>query len=423
MMLSERRVGICCGDFRCDVCIDRNNMWVKNKEEGCKLMSSYFIYYTEASIVCVIIFGIMLVWDLFSIDKQEKQIKYDHALIAFMLYFVSDALWAAVIAGMLPRNRFIVVTTNFLNCILMAAITYRWLIYVMAVEQIPKRDKPLTRFVILIPFLLSTAALIFTFLFAPDLLLSSDLELQPLYSVFLIAVPIIYIVAILGYAMKRAIAAESLIERRNHLVVGLFPLLVVFGGLAQVIVMSETPIFCFSSTILMLIFYIGSMKTQISTDPLTGLNNRGQLANYVAQKSNIHHENRLTIVIMLDINDFKLINDTYGHAEGDRALILVSNALKEVVRNHSIPMFLARYGGDEFILVAHPTSESEIDAIICEIRERIEARCRMEGTPYTISIGAGYDKLAGETDTFQKCMQRADEKLYEDKARQKKLRS
>ena len=387
------------------------------------MMSSYFIYYTEASIVCVIIFGIMLVWDLFSIDKQEKQIKYDHALIAFMLYFVSDALWAAVIAGMLPRNRFIVVTTNFLNCILMAAITYRWLIYVMAVEQIPKRNKPLTRFVILIPFLLSTAALIFTFLFAPDLLLSSDLELQPLYSVFLVAVPIIYIVAILGYAMKRAIAAESLIERRNHLVVGLFPLLVVFGGLVQVIVMSETPIFCFSSTILMLIFYIGSMKTQISTDPLTGLNNRGQLANYVAQKSNIHHENRLTIVIMLDINDFKLINDTYGHAEGDRALILVSNALKEVVRNHSIPMFLARYGGDEFILVAHPTSESEIDAIICEIRERIEARCRMEGTPYTISIGAGYDKLAGETDTFQKCMQRADEKLYEDKARQKKLRS
>ena len=58
------------------------------------MMSSYFIYYTEASIVCVIIFGIMLVWDLFSIDKQEKQIKYDHALIAFMLYFVSDALWA-----------------------------------------------------------------------------------------------------------------------------------------------------------------------------------------------------------------------------------------------------------------------------------------------------------------------------------------
>lgn len=82
----------------------------------------------------------------------------------------------------------------------------------MAVEQIPKRDKPLTRFIISIPFLLSTVALIFTFLFAPYLLLSSDLEVQPLYTVFLIAVPIMYIIAILSYAMKRAITAESLIE-------------------------------------------------------------------------------------------------------------------------------------------------------------------------------------------------------------------
>lgn len=386
-------------------------------------MSHYFIYYTEASIVCVIIFGIMLVWDLFSIDKQEKQIKYDYALIAFLLYFVSDAFWAAVIAGMLPRNMFTVVSTNFANCVLMASITYTWLIYVMAVEQIPNRDKPLTRFITSIPFLLSTVALIFTYLFAPHLLLSSDLEPQPLYTAFLIAVPIIYIVAILVYAIKRAIAAESVIERKNHLRVGLFPLLVVFGGLAQEMALSETPIFCFSSTILMLIFYIASMKTQISTDPLTRLNNRGQLASYVAQKSNIYQENRLTIVIMLDINDFKLINDTYGHAEGDRALNLVANALKEVTRNHSFPMFLARYGGDEFILIAHPNRESEIEALICEIREWIAARCRMEGTPYTISIGAGYDRLADEMDTIQKCMQRADEKLYEDKARQKKLRN
>ena len=101
------------------------------------------------------------------------------------------------------------------------------------------------------------------------------------------------------------------------------------------------------------------MKTQISTDPLTRLNNRGQLAGYISQKSNIYHENRLTIVIMFDINDFKLVNDTYGHAEGDRALILVANALKEVTRNHSMPMFLARYGGVEFILVVHLTFGSE----------------------------------------------------------------
>ena len=383
-------------------------------------MVSYFIYYTEASIVCVAIFGIMLIRDLCSVDKQEKQIKYDHALIAFMLYFVSDALWAAIIAGMLPRTRFTVISTNFVNCVLMAAITYTWLRYVMAVEQIPKRNTPRFKAAVLTPFVLSVAALAFTYLFAPDLLISSDLEQQPLYNIFHITVPIIYIVAVVVYSVKRAISEENPLEKKKHLFVGFFPLMVILGGLLQVLVLPKTPIFCFSSALLMIIFYIHSMEAKISTDPLTLLNNRNQLHQYTAQKSSFIREGRLTIVAMFDINDFKLINDTYGHAEGDRALILVADSFREVLRNHSMPMFLARYGGDEFILIVHPLSESEVEALICELRERIAARCRGVGTPYTISIGAGFDTFSGKGDTFQKCMQRADEKLYEDKARQKK---
>ena len=57
---------------------------------------------------------------------------------------------------------------------------------------------------------------------------------------------------------------------------------------------------------------------QVSTDPLTKLNNRGQLVRYVSQESNLRIEGRQTYIIMMDINYFKKINDTYGHAEGDR---------------------------------------------------------------------------------------------------------
>ena len=385
-------------------------------------MSSYFVYYTEASIVCVIIFAIMLFRDLFNVDRQEKQIKYDHALIAFMFYFVSDALWAAVIAGMLPRNLFTVLTTNFANCILMAAITYTWLRYVMAVEQIPDRDKPIKRFAIISPFLISTIALIATYLAAPRMLLSEALELQPAYSAFQISVPIIYIVAVLFYAIQRAIAVDSPIDRKRHLFVGFFPLMVIVGGLIQVLLLPETPIFCFCSAILMLVFYINSMEAQISTDPLTQLNNRGQLLHYTSQRTNLHREGRRTFVVMFDINDFKSINDTHGHSEGDRALILMAESLRDVVKKHSTPMFLARYGGDEFTLVVHPTDDGEMPPLIDEIREQIAARCRAEGTPYVLSVGAGYDELVGEDDTFPKCMERADEKLYLDKARQKERR-
>lgn len=382
-------------------------------------MSGYFIYYTEASIVCVIIFGIMLGRDLFSVDRQEKQIKYDHALIAFMLYFVSDALWAAVIAGIIPKNLFTVLATNFANYIFMAAITYSWLRYVMAVEQVPNREKRITKFAIQFPFIASTIALIVTYLLAPRVLLTEDLNLRPAYSAFQITVPCIYIVVVIIYTMRRARTEESLIEKKRHLFIGFFPLMVILGGLVQILLLSETPIFCFCCAILMLVFYINSMETQISTDPLTALNNRGQLLHYISQKANLHREGRTTFVVMFDINDFKAINDTYGHAEGDRALILVADSLRHVVKNHNAPMFLARYGGDEFILITHAADEGEIEPLIGEIREQIDARCRAEATPYRLSIGAGCDALMGAEDTFQKCMQRADEKLYLDKARQK----
>ena len=385
-------------------------------------MSNYFIYYTEASIVCVIIFAIMLFRDIFNVDRQEKQIKYDHALVAFMLYFVSDAFWAAVIAGILPKNHFTVLTTNFANYVLMAAITYTWLRYVMAVEQVAKRDDPVDRFAIQFPFIIATVALIATYLIKPGILVNEALDLQFGYNIFQIAVPCVYIAATVGYTLKRATVEENPIERKKHLFVGLFPLMVVAGGLIQILVLPETPVFCFCCAILMIVFYINSMETQISTDPLTGLNNRGQLLHYTLQKANLRREGRRTFVVMFDINDFKDINDTYGHAEGDHALIVVADALRNVLKSHSTPMFAARYGGDEFMLIVHPTEASELDDLVREIREQIEAIRSAEAIPYPVSIGAGYDELAGGDDTFQKCMQRADVKLYQDKAAQKKRR-
>lgn len=385
-------------------------------------MSNYFIYYTEASVVCVIIFAIMLFRGLMNVDRQEKQIKYDHALVAFMLYFICDACWAAVIAGVLPRNLFTVLLLNFLNYVFMAGITYMWLLYAMAVEQVPGRNLRRTRFAIRFPFYVATAALVVTYFTNRPFLLDDALNLRPGYSLFQITVPCVYIAAIVVYTMGRAIREGNPIVRRKHLLVGMFPLMVVAGGLLQILILPETPVFCFACTIFMIVFFINAMETQISTDPLTGLNNRGQLEHYTLQKSNLHREGRLTFVVMFDINDFKLINDTYGHAEGDQALVVVANSMRAAARKHAMPMFLARYGGDEFILILHPTEAAQVDAMIRDIRGEIKAACAANGAPYTLSIGAGYSQLTGGEDTFQACAQRADENLYLDKASKKSRR-
>lgn len=376
-------------------------------------MSDFFIYYTESNIVCIVIFGIMLFRDLFSSDRQEKQIKYDHALIAFMLYFASDSIWAAVDAGVFPKTMLSVSIVNFSNYILMAAVTYMWLRYVMAVEQAPNRDKKINKFAVLFPFIVVTVAYVVISIFFPHLLINENLEATPLYHVLQISVPDIYIMAVLVYTMSRAKTEINPQEKRRHLYIGLFPVSVVLCGLVEILLLPNTPVFCFSCTILMLIFYIQSMEQQISMDPLTRLNNRAQLLRYVSQEANTR--GRKTFVIMIDVNDFKGINDNYGHSEGDRALVLIADALKDVTKNHSMPSFLGRYGGDEFIIIAHPANEAELAPLIKEIREKIDQKNREANAPYTVSVGIGCDEFLGGQDTFQKCLQRADHKLYLDK--------
>ncbi|MBO4922170.1 MAG: GGDEF domain-containing protein [Lachnospiraceae bacterium] len=378
-------------------------------------MQDYFVYYASANIVGTIIFGVMLAHDRISVDRQEKQLKYDQTLVAFMLYFISDTIWAAVDSELINKTQLPVSITNYVNFILMTGITYSWLKYVMAVEKLEKRNRLAVKHGIVFPFAVSAIILLVLFIAAPHLLLEDSLSVTPVFDGFMIVTPSIYIVAVIMYALKEIKREDDPIERRKHFYIAFFPVMLVAGGLLQMIFMPTLPLFCYAGTIFMLIFHMKTTDDQISTDPLTKLNNRSQLIRYVAQESNMRIEGRATYVVMMDINDFKKINDNLGHAEGDMALVLFAKALVDTIKNCNMPMFLGRFGGDEFVLIAHPIKKEEIDALIEEIRSNVRKECLKEEKPYIISAGIGYDELLNPPDTFQKCMQRADSKLYLDK--------
>ena len=378
-------------------------------------MQDYFIYYASANIIGTIIFGVMLAHDRFSVDRQEKQLKYDQTLVAFMLYFISDTIWAAVDSELINKTQLPVSITNYVNFILMTGITYSWLKYVMAVEKLEKRNRLTVKHAIVFPFVVSAIILLVLFIAAPHVLLEDSLSVTPVFDGFMIVTPSIYIVAVIMYALKEIKREDDPIERRKHFYIAFFPVMLVAGGLLQMIFMPTLPLFCYAGTIFMLIFHMKTTDDQISTDPLTKLNNRSQLIRYVAQESNMRIEGKATYVVMMDINDFKKINDNLGHAEGDMALVIFAKALVDTIKNCNMPMFLGRFGGDEFVLIAHPIKKEEIDALIEEIRSNVRKECMKEGKPYVISAGIGYDELLNPPDTFQKCMQRADSKLYLDK--------
>ena len=105
--------------------------------------------------------------------------------------------------------------------------------------------------------------------------------------------------------------------------------------------------------------FIAMQVANINSDALTGMNNRSKAEDYISEKIKNASEKKPIYIYMGDLNDFKKINDTYGHAVGDEALILCSQALMRTIERYG--GFAARYGGDEFLIYWQPDKDAEPD--------------------------------------------------------------
>ena len=119
-------------------------------------------------------------------------------------------------------------------------------------------------------------------------------------------------------------------------------------------------------------------------------------------------------VAYLDLDDFKGINDTYGHAEGDRVLQCVALALQQTVRASD---FIARIGGDEFALLMPDTDALNADIMLERLRGEVEDELSRTGHAVTLCIGV--TTFVTPPRTVQEMLAAADERMYEVKRRRK----
>ncbi len=131
------------------------------------------------------------------------------------------------------------------------------------------------------------------------------------------------------------------------------------------------------------------------TDPLTGLlNRRGLLARLRGIMARAREGRKPFALLFLDLDGLKVINDSLGHEEGDRALMDVAGILKSVFAGVEA---VARVGGDEYVLVSAGATRDEADASLRRLEAALAAHNSAEGRPYALSISSGvscYDPLA-----------------------------
>lgn len=152
-----------------------------------------------------------------------------------------------------------------------------------------------------------------------------------------------------------------------------------------------------------------ALLEKATTDSLTGLYNREETERLINERQQLRYSDKVSAFVIFDLDDFKGINDSYGHDMGDRALRFFADKLRSTFRTQDV---IGRIGGDEFIVfVTYMADEDFVQRkFACFAESMSKHRADDENMPY-ISCSAGY-VTAKEDDVFDTLYVRADKALY-----------
>ena len=221
-----------------------------------------------------------------------------------------------------------------------------------------------------------------------------------------------YVIYTSLHAFIQAQKVETLQKKAIYRTLAFFAVPALVGGTFQILF--SVPGLCVGITLSILLLYIIYQEQLISTDPLTGLNNRNRFETYMLSLFSNVDQAEDVYLLMMDADGFKQINDRYGHVDGDHALQVISAALKEVCSASG--GFIARYGGDEFVVLQKAVAVQDIIDLCSAIDDEL-ARAEV---PYALRMSIGYARVGDSVDTWQDLLRAADAELYRVKAEKKK---
>lgn len=177
--------------------------------------------------------------------------------------------------------------------------------------------------------------------------------------------------------------------------------------------------FRFVLTVSAILFFVlittyANRREEAFHDGLTQVLNKRRFEKYV--RTRLKNQKSKDTLLMIDINDFKIINDKYGHAVGDYVLIVISERLRKLVRKTDK---VGRVGGDEFMVYLHDIlSEEHVVAIVRDMHERLSQPMLYQGDRLNVTVSIGWSLTRSGT-TFEELYSLVDEKMYQEKCKSK----
>jgi diguanylate cyclase (GGDEF)-like protein len=369
--------------------------------------------YVEISAVGIILLSIVLMTQRQFTAASAAQRRFNHLIYATIAMLVVDAACWLIDGERFLFARELNYALETVYYALHVLLPYLWALYVEGAlsTDLPAANKRIA--IATIPLILFIVVLFFNLEYG--FVFTIDAE-----NVYHRAIGV-YFYAFLSYAYLIYGSIRSLIkargaawvdDRRRYYTMAFFAVLPSAGGFIQ--------LFCYGvslnwilASVSILLVYLDSQNRQISADPLTSLNNRRELSKFLLREVGERDQPKsgaLTL-IMMDVDGFKQINDTYGHFYGDGVLIHVSQILKASCKNTNA--FLARYGGDEFCIVLPPNQEVDAVEIITRVHVNVTFWNQTHPEMKPIGLSIGYAEWDQKLDvSYESLLARADERMY-----------
>ncbi len=376
-------------------------------------------YYAEIDILCVLILGLLAVKTIGSSFISEQKRSYTVVLLCHIVFAISDLVWIfnngfLPLLGVFPKYGVALsYLANSLNVIASGVTGFAWLAFSEIIQKhnILKDRKKLALYLLpLVILVLLTATTWFTHIMFS---VSEQGEFsRGVGYVIQVIVSMGYIVLATVRSLRRTRQKITMKERQEARAVAAFIKLPLCGILLQLLFPEMQMLFLGTVAALVEVF-IALQHTQVLIDPLTGLNNRmilDQKAEEAIRAWNGEQEE--LYLLLIDANDFKQINDKYGHVTGDLVLKMIAGVLQKLCGDKD---YLCRYGGDEFVVLLHmPSGEG-----CTQIAHRIDEDLAALDAPCRISVSVGACRYTPDIEGLEEFIKRADEDMYRIKAAKK----
>lgn len=351
-----------------------------------------------------------LIDSLNTMSSRELELKkVQHILIAGVLqsviYFSEYLIAQNNYFGI--RSLGMAITSLLFLVNLLYFFTYADLLYSKYIERLTRRG--FTRWIFFSPILV-LAVLEFINIFTPVFFSIDPVTFgyteNPIVAMVSL-IPLMYI----GFSMVSDIVEWHRNPHYFNLPVSMFFSFAALGIIGESL-LPEVPIIPISAAISVTILYLRAVKRLAYIDPLSGLYTRAVVPLFLNSANGRLSHNEMLACIMVDINHFKTINDTHGHAAGDRAIALVGGILKNTTGRDAICF---RYGGDEFVVMLRVTQKQQITHMMEQINKAVADFSRQNHEGFEISLAQGYAVYNAENYSFVSFMDKIDTEMYRNK--------